>query len=57
MISTHDSINGRLFYDPKAGDDGGNSHPPQEFTVPATTLPGSARKTSEEIHRTLFSAR
>ncbi|GAB2640901.1 hypothetical protein GCM10027068_20660 [Prescottella soli] len=57
MTSTHDSINGRLFYDPKAEDDGGNSHPPREFTGPTTTLSESALKTSEEIHRTLFSAR
>lgn len=55
MNSTHDSVNGQLFYDPKAEADRANSNPPQEFTGPATTASQSPPRTSEEIHHALFS--
>ncbi|BCN66876.1 hypothetical protein RE943_03490 [Prescottella equi] len=60
MNSTHDPVNGRLFYDPwdtADGDCGINRTAAEALTdrIPAASLP--MPRSSEEISRELFSTR
>ncbi|WP_147283486.1 hypothetical protein [Rhodococcus sp. AG1013] len=59
MNSKHDPVNGRLFYDPRAeaeGESGANHTATEKLTSIATTASRPVSRSSEEIHRALFSA-